>query len=91
MVSYEARIHYVDIFGASDGVAKACTLCPPGTKVSDDKSFCVKCPNGTFSNNGSTECKPCEKGYFADKVCLMSVKLCVLRYCIVFIYDRILM
>ena len=68
LVSYEARIHFFDLFGAKHGYSKSCTVCPPGTKVSPDQSFCVKCPNGTYSTNGSVDCKRCPEGYFANKV-----------------------
>jgi len=67
LVSYEARIHGVEISGARSGSAKSCKKCIAGTRVSDDSAFCEKCPPGTYSNAGATKCTPCLAGYFSSK------------------------
>lgn len=67
LLSYEARIHRIDIFGAKSGSAKSCIKCTAGTYLTNDGGFCRKCPNGTYSNEGSTHCTRCPGNMFADK------------------------
>ncbi|XP_012558711.1 endosome/lysosome-associated apoptosis and autophagy regulator family member 2 [Hydra vulgaris] len=76
LISFEARIYYVDLLGVKYGSAKQCTECPAGTVVSMDQSTCEKCPNGTFSRKGSTKCTPCPLGTFASEVGSESCIMC---------------
>lgn len=68
MLSYEARIHHVEITGAPHGSARQCVRCAPGTRVSEDGAFCVKCPPGFYSKGGTPKCTQCPAGTFSNKV-----------------------
>ena len=68
MLSYEARIHHVEITGSPFGSARGCVRCAPGTMVSPNGAFCVKCTPGTYSTGGTSSCTQCPAGTFSNKV-----------------------
>ena len=67
VLSYQAKVHSINILGVVGGPAKECIKCGEGSQVSADGTSCEKCGVGTYSKDG-IKCISCKDGYFTDKV-----------------------